>query len=136
MILFPISFQINLSSVLWRDPRARLRFLKELRISQGETAMLSLANIALSNNLTEDLMRFLNSGYQTVCEPENQMVSIRNGKHPIVLGGSKVNIFSYSIGAFLTEIVIMGNPQKLFIDLKFLNFCRKSYSVSCMEIRI
>ena len=35
----------------------------------------------------------------------------------------KINIFAYSIGAFLGEIIMMGNPGKLFTESKLFIFC-------------
>jgi hypothetical protein len=123
VILFPISFHINRSPGLWKDPRAMFPCLSERKTSYGNISMSSLANVALSNRLTEDPMRFFNSGYQTVEDIVKLMSLIRDGKHEIVPGGSKVNIFAYSIGAFLAEIIMMGNPENLFDESKLFMFC-------------
>jgi hypothetical protein len=123
VILFPISFHINRSPVSWRDPRAMLNFLKE-RISKREEIRSScFANVALSNRLSDDPRRFLKSGYQTVCDVVKLMKQIRSGKHPIIPEGSRVNIFAYSIGAFLAEIIMMANPENLFSDSLLFMFC-------------
>jgi hypothetical protein len=85
--------------------------------------MSSIANIALSNRLTEDPMRFFNSGYQTSEDIVKLMSMIRDGRHELIPGGSKVNIFAYSIGAFLAQIILMGNPENLFSESKLFMFC-------------
>jgi hypothetical protein len=100
-----------------------LQFLQERKKVYGEINMASFANIALSNRLTEDPLRFFNSGYQTVIDIVKLMKSIKDGKHALIPGGSKVNIFAYSIGAFLAQIIVMGNPEKLFSDSKLFMFC-------------
>ncbi|MEI6049100.1 MAG: DUF6051 family protein [Bacteroidota bacterium] len=123
VILFPISFHINRSPVSWSDPRAMFHFLNERKLAHSEINMSSFANIALSNRLTEDPMRFFNSGYQTVRDIEKLMLMIRNGGHHLIPGGSKVNIFAYSIGAFLAQIILMGNPGNLFSDSRLFMFC-------------
>jgi Family of unknown function (DUF6051) len=123
VILFPISFHINRSPELWKDPRAMFPYLSERRTSYGDIYMSSLANIALSNRLTEDPMRFFNSGYQTVADIVKLMTLIREGRHNLVPGGSRVNIFAYSIGAFLAQIIMMGNPENLFDETKLFMFC-------------
>jgi hypothetical protein len=51
------------------------------------------------------------------------MISVRNGDHPIIPQTGKINIFAYSIGAFLAEIILMGNPENLFTDSKLFIFC-------------
>jgi hypothetical protein len=123
VILFPISFHINRSPVAWKDPRAMIPFMKERNSAFGEISMSSFANIALSNRLTEDPMRFFNSGYQTTSDITKLLLSIRNGEHQIIPCTSNINIFAYSIGAFLAEIIMMGNPENLFTDSKLFIFC-------------
>jgi hypothetical protein len=123
VIMFPISFHINRSPELWKDPKTMFRYLSERKTNYGEIRMSSIANIALSNRLTEDPLRFLNSGYQTVEDIVKLVSMIRDGRHDVVPGGSKVNIFAYSIGAFLAQIILMGNPENLFDETKLFMFC-------------
>jgi hypothetical protein len=123
IILFPISFHINRSPSSWKDPRAMVRYMKERSSSLGEISMSSFANIAISNRLTEDPMRFFNSGHQTVSDIVKLLLSIRNGDHSIIPRSSKINIFAYSIGAFLAQIILMGNPENLFAESKLFIFC-------------
>jgi hypothetical protein len=123
VILFPISFHINRSPSSWKDPRAMIPFMKDRNSSLGEINMSSFANIALSNRLTEDPMRFFKSGYQTSSDIVKLLSTIRNGEHEIIPKTSDFNIFAYSIGAFLAEIILMGNPEKLFSQSKLFIFC-------------
>ena len=123
VILFPISFHINRSPSLWKDPRAMINFMKDRNSSLGEINMSSFANIAISNRLTEDPMRFFKSGYQTTFDIVKLLSGVRNGEHEIIPRTSNINIFAYSIGAFLAEIIIMGNPENLFSDSKLFIFC-------------
>jgi len=123
VILFPISFHINRSPASWKDPRTMIPFMKKRNSSFGEINMSSFANIALSNRLTESPLRFFNSGYQTVTDITKLLLTIRNGQHPIIPGSSNFNVFAYSIGAFLAEIILMGNPENLFAGSKLFIFC-------------
>jgi hypothetical protein len=123
VILFPMSFHINRSPASWKDPRTMIPFMKDRNSSLGEINMSSFANIAISNRLTEDPMRFFNSGYQTTADITKLLLSIRNGRHRIVPRSSNINIFAYSIGAFLSEIILMGNPENLFNESKLFIFC-------------
>ena len=84
VILFPISFHINRSPSLWKDPRAMVNFMKDRNSTLEEIQMSSFANIALSNRLTEDPMRFFKSGYQTSSDIVKLLSSVRNGKHEII----------------------------------------------------
>ena len=123
VILFPISFHINRSPSSWKDPRAMIPFQKDRTASLGKIDMSSFANIALSNRLTEDPMRFFKSGYQTTSDIVKLLTIIRNGEHEIIPRTGNFNIFAYSIGAFLAEIIMMGNPDKLFSESKLFIFC-------------
>jgi len=123
VVLFPISFHINRSPLDWKDPRAMVPFVNERKNRYGPTEMASFANIALSNRLTEDPLRFLNSGHRTVGDLVQLLGMIKTGKHSVIPAGSRVNIFAYSIGAFLAEIIMMGNPENLFSESKLFMFC-------------
>jgi hypothetical protein len=123
VILFPISFHINRSPVAWKDPRAMIPFMKSRNSSLGNINMSSFANIAISNRLTEDPLRFFNSGYQTASDITKLISSVRDGSHKIIPRSSNINIFAYSIGAFLAEIILMGNPANLFSDSKLFILC-------------
>ncbi|MDP3001957.1 MAG: DUF6051 family protein [Bacteroidales bacterium] len=123
VILFPISFHINRSPSAWKDPRAMIPLMKDRNSYLGEINMSSFANIAISNRLTEDPMRFFNSGYQTTSDIIKLLSIVRNGEHRIIPRSSKINIFAYSIGAFLAEIILMGNPENLFSESKLFIFC-------------
>ena len=122
VILFPISFHINRSPASWKDPHIMVPLLKDRNSSLGEVGLSSFANLALSNRLTEDPMRFFKSGYQTVEDIIRLATDIRSGNHPIVPKTDKIDIFAYSIGAFLAEIIMMGNPGNLFSDSRLFIF--------------
>ena len=123
VILFPISFHINRSPDSWKDPRAMINSMKERKSIFGNISMSSFANVALSNRLTEDPMRFFNSGFQTTSDITKLLLSVRNGEHPVIPESKSINIFAYSIGAFLAEIIMMGNPENLFSESKLFIFC-------------
>jgi hypothetical protein len=123
VILFPISFHINRSPASWKDPRAMIPVMKDRTSLNEEIKMSSFANIAISNRLTESPLRFFNSGYQTVTDITKLLLTVRNAQHPVIPGSENINIFAYSIGAFLAEIILMGNPDNLFTESKLFIFC-------------
>lgn len=123
VILFPISFHINRSPDSWKDPRAMLNCLHDRKSKLGEIDMSSFANVALSDRLTEDPFRFFSAGYQTSGDIIKLIQSIKDGDHPIIPSESRVNIFAYSIGAFLAEILLMSNAGNLFSESKLFIFC-------------
>jgi len=123
VILFPISFHINRSPDSWKDPREMINIMKTRNSLKGEISMSSFANVALSKRLTEDPLRFFNSGYQTATDIIKLTDNIKNGHHKVIPGNCNIDIFAYSIGAFLAEIVLMGNPGNLFSDSRLFIFC-------------
>jgi hypothetical protein len=123
VILFPISFHINRSPSSWVDPRVMTEPVRERTRNWSDVRMSTFANVALSNRLSQDPMRFFNSGYQTACDIIKLMNQIKAGEHEVIPQGSRVNIFAYSIGAFLSQILMMGNPEDLFSASKLFIFC-------------
>ncbi len=123
VILFPISFHINRSPDSWRDPRKMAAIMNDRLMTGGNIMMSSFANAALSTRLTEYPFRFFNSGYQTAADIISLVNTIKRGKHPVIPQTNNINIFAYSIGAFLAEIMLMGNPEGLFSHSKLFIFC-------------
>lgn len=123
VILFPISFHINRSPSLWKDPRVMAGEAKARQAGVEHNILTSCANVALSRRLHDDPLRFFSSGYQTADDLVKLLTGIRNGEHPLIPGNSRVDIFAYSIGAFLAEIMMMGNPGGLFDASRLFLFC-------------
>jgi hypothetical protein len=98
-------------------------YLKERKDKYVKIEMSSFANIALSNRLTTEPMRFFSSGYQTASDIIKLISRIKDNSHEIIPGGSSVNIFAYSIGAFLAQIMMLGNPNGLFTNSRLFMFC-------------
>ncbi len=123
VILFPISFHINRSPDSWKDPRSMVQVSKTRNSEIGNNDMSSFANVALSKRLTEDPMRFFNSGQQTVSDLVKLLQTIRQGTHEIIPQGCQLNIFAYSIGAFLAQILMLSDPENLFSETRLFIFC-------------
>jgi hypothetical protein len=123
VILFPISFHINRSPESWKDPREMLLSMKERNSALGEISMSSFANVALSERLSEDPLRFFNSGHQTLADIVKLVKIVKDGQHQVIPKCDSIDIFAYSIGAFLAEIIMMGNPENLFTESRLFIFC-------------
>ncbi|MDD2611767.1 MAG: DUF6051 family protein [Bacteroidales bacterium] len=123
VILFPIAYHINRSPFKWSDPRSMSLLVKKRQQSVGEIHSLCFANVALSERLSEDPTRFYNSGRQTVEDLTDLVRQIKQGKHPLFARDASVDFFAYSIGAFLSEITLMSNPEGLFGQSKLFVFC-------------
>lgn len=132
VVLFPISFHINRTPDSWKDPRASFKSYNSRRTDLGDIEKSSLANVLLSRRLSETPLRFFSSGYQTVVDVCGLVESIKNGSHSIIPQSAKVDIFAYSIGAFMAQIILMANPRDLFNGSKLFIFCGGSV-FSCMR---
>ncbi len=123
VILFPIAFHINRSPQSWSNPRD-VRVMMDLRRQRnGEDRSLSFANVTFSERISERPYRFYTSGRQSVNDLTQLFSSIKTGNHPAFAENTHIDIFSYSIGAFLSEITLMSNPNQLFTDSKLFMFC-------------
>jgi len=123
VILFPIAYHMNRSPVLWSDPRSMSLLVRKRQAIEGPDRSLCFANVALSERLSEDPVRFYTSGRQTIEDLRLLATALKNGKHPKFKKGTTVDFFAYSIGAFLAEITLMANPDHLFDQSKLFIFC-------------
>jgi len=123
VILFPIAFHMNRSPLAWSNPRAMSSLLDGRRERFGEIPMSTFANLALSERLSEDPLRFFISGQQSASDISQLTNQIISGEHPLFLKCTTVDFFAYSIGAFLAQILLLGNPEGLYSSSKFFLFC-------------
>ncbi|HUX14524.1 MAG TPA: DUF6051 family protein [Spirochaetia bacterium] len=123
VILFPIAFHMNRAPDAWSSPRAMNRIARERRVLYPSIHGTSFANAALSTRLQADPKRFLLSGYQTLEDVVALVRTIRAGRHSLVDRCATIDFFGYSIGAFLTEFLLLGNPGNLFAESRAFLFC-------------
>ncbi len=123
IILFPIAFHVNRSPQSWSDPRSLRGILDVRRKQNGEDRCLSFANVAFSERVCEEPYRFYRSGRQTVNDLAVLFEDIKQGLHPAFEKETNIDIFAYSIGAFLAQIALLSNPRNLFSSSKLFLFC-------------
>jgi hypothetical protein len=123
VILFPIAFHMNRSPESWSNPRALQSIMNIRRQANGADRSLSFANVALSERISENPYRFYSSGRQSVCDLSSLFTQIKGGKHILFKKNTQIDIFAYSIGAFLAEITMLANPLGLFSRSKLFLFC-------------
>ncbi|MBP7104347.1 MAG: hypothetical protein KBA83_04350, partial [Fermentimonas sp.] len=123
VILFPISFHINRAPLSWSNPRTMMDLLNFRREKYNNDRSISFANVALSNRLSQKPERFYFSGRQTWADLSTLFEEIMEGKHPLFKEGTKIDIFSYSIGAFLSQIALMTNQKNLYTNTRLFMFC-------------
>ena len=123
VLMFPLAFHINRAPKWWSDPRSTRSLIEKRKAETGNDRSLCFANVALSERLSQDPARFYVSGRQTVTDIVLLLNQIRNGEHPLFQQDATVDIFAYSIGSFLAEILLMANPENLFGSSRLFIFC-------------
>ncbi len=95
-----------------------------IRRSQSPAIMnSSFANAAISTRIEMIPQRFFWSGLQTFEDVVDLITEIMEGKHPLVAPCARFDLFAYSIGSFLSEILMMANPNDYFRESKLFIFC-------------
>lgn len=122
VILFPLAFHMNRVPQTWSDPRLMSEVCRERKNLLPDVGESSLANAAISHRLQFAPQRFILSGLQTFNDITALVSSIRDGQHPLFTKGAQIDFFAYSIGAFLAEVLLMTNPQKLYQKTRLFIF--------------
>ena len=123
VILFPIAFHINRAPLSWSNPRKMVNLLNTRKEKFIQDRSMSIANVALSNRLSQNPERFYLSGRQTWDDLTTLFDEIKTGKHPYFKEGAGIDIFAYSIGAFLSQIALMSNQKGLYTNTRLFMFC-------------
>ncbi|MCF8361152.1 MAG: DUF6051 family protein [Prolixibacteraceae bacterium] len=121
VILFPIAYHINRAPRKWADPRM-MKGAVQSREKLFEKNNTTFANAAMSIRLSACPEQFIYSGVQTFYDVRKLGLQIRDGKHPLFEKEAKLDVFAYSIGAFLSEILFVSNPDNLFAHSKLFIF--------------
>ncbi|WP_010665356.1 DUF6051 family protein [Marinilabilia salmonicolor] len=123
VILFPLANHMNRSPEAWAYPRKMSEFVRQRKTFFGPIQNSSFANVALSSRLDKTPEVFISSGLQSIQDLVKLTGVISAGNHPLFSEGTEVDFFSYSIGALVTEILLMSNPDNLFSSSKAFLFC-------------
>lgn len=123
VIMFPIAYHMNRGPIEWSNPRKMTENLSSRKERYCGDRSISYANIALSERLSEHPSRFYLSGRQTLLDLTRLFEEIKNGQHPLFKEGTDINIFAYSIGAFLSQVALMANNKDLFSSSRLFMFC-------------
>lgn len=123
VILFPIAFHMNRTPMEWHIPRSAVIWSKFRRLAHPEIPNSTFANVALSLRLAASPLRMYTSGRETLLNLWQLLRDIRSGRHPLFAEGCRINFFAYSIGALVSQIFFLGNPDGLVQDSKLFLFC-------------
>lgn len=122
VIMFPIAFHMNRAPKSWSDRRLMTE-VSNFRKKIGKQDNSTFANAALSTRLESHPEIFIYSGLQTCCDIQQLMYEVKSGENGIFTPEAQFDIFAYSIGAFLSQILLLANPGKLFTKTRLFIFC-------------
>lgn len=120
VIMFPIAYHINRSPKSWSNPRT-MRDVVHQRSNDETTS--TFANAALSTRLEKNPAQFLVSGIQSYYDVLDIAGEIKAGRNPMFEKGTHIDLFSYSIGCFLAEILLFNNSEDIFRDSRLCMLC-------------
>jgi pimeloyl-ACP methyl ester carboxylesterase len=123
VILFPIAFHMNRTPQSWYNPRALLPYVDKRKEKYTGLNNSTFVNLALSSRLSENPVRFYTSGKESVFNLWQLIKEIKNGQHPLFKENTSVNLFAYSIGAFLAQVLFLSDPEQLTSDSRLFLFC-------------
>ncbi|MFA7343695.1 MAG: DUF6051 family protein [Terrimicrobiaceae bacterium] len=123
IVLFPIAFHMNRAPAAWSDPRLMHQVSKHRREEFPDLLNSSLLNAAISSRLQRNPQRFIWSGLQTYHDVKDFVEVCTRGGHPLFEKDCTVDIMAYSIGAFLSQVLLLSNPDGLFSETKLFMFC-------------
>jgi pimeloyl-ACP methyl ester carboxylesterase len=123
VILFPISFHVNRCPSNWKNPRLMSKLAKERKNRYPGLSDVSFVNAAISERIDKKPKRFYTSGLETFYDLVALIRQLKSGNHPLLGKISRVNFFGYSIGALLSEVMLMTNPENLLRNSKAVLFC-------------
>ncbi|MDD4589100.1 MAG: DUF6051 family protein [Parabacteroides sp.] len=123
VILFPISFHMNRTPMGWCNPRETLKWVNVRKEKEEQLSNATFANVVLSSRVTIDPLRFYASGRQFIYNILQLVRTIKNGIHPLFVEDTSISFFAYSIGAMLSQILFIANPDQLFGNMRLFMFC-------------
>lgn len=123
VILFPIAFHMNRTPGSWCNPRTVLPWVGRRKQKINDLANSTFANVTLSSRLSINPLRFYASGRESVYNLWQLVREIKSGRHPLFKEDTSVNLFAYSIGALLSQVLLLSNPEKMFSDTRLFMFC-------------
>lgn len=126
VILFPMAFHMHRAPQQWSDKR-KMFYLSEKRKERFPNIINStFSNVAISMRLHSMPQRFIWSGLQTYYDIIRFIEDCKKGLNELIDKDFTFDIFAYSIGGFLSEILKLTNYKNYFSKVKICLFCSGS----------
>ena len=123
VVMFPIAFHMNRAPALWGDIRSMHQASKARKERYPALLCSSLSNVAISSRLHNKPDRYIWSGLESYHDVIDFVEDIKKGNHPAIEADAGIDFFSYSIGTFLGEVILMTNKNGYFSRSRYASFC-------------
>jgi hypothetical protein len=123
VVLFPIAFHMQRAPRHWSSKREMYRLSEERKQRFPNIINSTLSNVAISMRLHSMPQRFIWSGLQTYYDIIQFIEFCKKDLHPEIAKDFSFNIFAYSIGGFLAQILKLTNYNGYFDNTKVCLFC-------------
>lgn len=122
VVLFPIAFHMDRAPGIW-SMRNEMYEVTQQRCNSIENSECSYVNAAISTRMEANPQRLFWSGLQTYSDIIHLVLSVRKGQHLSIARNCSIDLFGYSIGSFLSVILMMANPRGIFSESRLFCFC-------------
>ena len=123
VVFFPLAFHMQRAPLQWSEKRKMFHLCEQRKKKFPNIINSSLSNVAISMRLHAMPQRFIWSGVQTYYDVIQFIEDCKNGKHELIDKDFTFNMFAYSIGGLLAEILKLSNHNNYFNDAKVALFC-------------
>lgn len=123
VVLFPMAFHMNRAPSVWSEKHAMHRLSETRQSGFPDIVASTFSNVAISTRLHQKPQRFFWSGLQTYYDVIQFLEDIKAGNHPFIAHDAGFDLFAYSIGGLLSQILIMTNHRNYFSQSKLCLFC-------------
>lgn len=123
VVLFPIAFHMQRAPKYWSSKREMYQLSEERRKRFPNIVNSTLSNVAISMRLHSMPQRFIWSGLQTYYDVIQLINELKRTNHAHISSDFEFDIFAYSIGGFLAQILKLTNYNNYFDNTKVCLFC-------------
>lgn len=123
VVLFPIAFHMQRAPLPWSEKRKMFDLSKKRRERYPNIVHSTLSNVAISMRLHSMPQRFIWSGLETYHDVVQFIEDCRKGANDQIDQNFTFDLFAYSIGGLLAQILKLSNHKGYFTDSKVCLFC-------------
>lgn len=123
IVFFPIAFHMHRAPQKWSEKKKMYELSEKRKKRFPNIINSSLSNVAISMRLHSIPQRFIWSGLQTYYDFIQFIEDCKNSKHEWLDKDFSFNIFAYSIGGLLAQILKLSNHKNYFNETKVCLFC-------------